>query len=241
MDLENYGIGESDFDRPTNESAKHNAMISHGQEFLNDMDALFWRQFWRTTNIADKYGLSRQRVSQVFKNIYNGISINEISKAKTALLKRELRNNCQLDPVSKKESLNKDAAPTVHRGLDGESIVFKKMLSLGLNATSSNCRTIDCHVNGSKVEIKTSTSAMCTNPKARTPYYRFNVSNRQINMADFFVFFIHDDVDRFFVMPRCAVSVGVNYIPKSTKRLQKSGNSAKNKFAQFEDAWHLLG
>ena len=54
----------------------------YGQQILKDFDGLFVRQFWNLSDLARKYGFSRERARQIFRKIY-GHGYKQIKMEKT--------------------------------------------------------------------------------------------------------------------------------------------------------------
>lgn len=60
----------------------------YGRQILKDFDDLFVRQFWNLSDLARKYGFSRERARQIFKKLY-GHGYKRIGMKKVIKRKQE--------------------------------------------------------------------------------------------------------------------------------------------------------
>ncbi len=74
---------------PTNLIIKNKHMFKkrleakYGEDLLQDFDDLFTRQFWNLADLGRRYGFSRERARQMFRNLY-GYGYRQTRSKKTA-------------------------------------------------------------------------------------------------------------------------------------------------------------
>lgn len=229
MNIDKFGVGDKSHLRPIrNPGMMARLCAKYGADFYNDIDALFWRQFWTMSEVGTKYNLSRERVRQVFNAIY-GVPFRPIQLAKSKLLKNDLGRGCQLDPLSRAAVHKPNKASTVGRGLGSEAAVQKIANELGMETGPSPKKCIDLRINGHMVEVKSYQRPTKTSLDSKTEYYRFVCSKRQVRTADFFIFHAVSG-DMFYIIPSGRVSPGTNYISDGTS----------SKFEEYRERWDLL-
>jgi AraC-like DNA-binding protein len=207
----------------------------YGAEFAEDLEALKTRQFWTLTEMGKKYGITRERVRQIFKRTY-GESFRTYQKKKTKDLRAELRTTgCKFHPINKLQ-LSKGLESNISKGLAGEVLVAKKAQEFGYEVNGYTSTVVDMQINGYAVEIKTCFCQSKTVKGAKVRYYRAAISKKQLGILDYLIVVV-PMMSAFYIIPREHLGAGPNiYIP--TKK--STASNAQNRYHQFRDAWHLL-
>jgi hypothetical protein len=209
---------------------KNRFLEKYPPELLTDIERLKTDANLTLKDIANKYGVSTQRVRQMFGLVagYN-YTVSRRHKSKLERIKKELEKR---DPRLKASRFNGE---NQKKGAVSEAAVLKRCLDLGYVATPYPGTSVDLVINGFKVEVKSCHAAMVTNKKSRVPYYRFRVLKSQL-AADFIVCHIPEQ-NKIFVIPICEVlRPGFIYILKDRSSVRRT----KNRYQKYLEAWEQL-
>ena len=220
----------------TNKKLQLGIFKRYGIEFFNDLDTATQNPFFNLKDIGDKYGLTRERIRQIYKAIY-GTPFNQI--------KREKRKDmfatdpCINDPRIK-------AAETKSFGVRSELDVFKKCESLGFDVKPNCASTADLWVNGYVVDVKSAKKSF--QPGLVSKYYHFAIKSPQLKICDFFICHITSK-NTFYVIPKGKIhrrkpllnGKGASiYIRDETVKSGKNLYSENDNYKPFKEAWNLL-
>ena len=167
-------------------------------------------------DVARHFGFSREYARQVYRKIY-GCSYTVAHKSKLLAkkgkrLSDKRRNSGQLENLMK---------------------VRKKMKSLGLDATVMiKGRSYIILNNGYKLALRATSKPVKIGKKQ---YFKINNEKCTNGYFDFFICLCRNQKeDIHYVIPS-------NVMPRSSVSLLTQTSPNQSKYAQFEEAWHLLG
>ncbi len=216
-----------------------NIVEKYGFSLIGELADLTHKQYATMHEIAEKHGITRERVRQFYKAIFrHGYRV----KIKEKKEKRESDiMTCSKDPRSKIIEI-KDGL--VRKGAIAEAEFMNKCIELGYNVTPSCKTVIDQIVNGFNVEVKSSYNASKFNEKNIAKYHKFNISYKQLELADFFACY-HGTSGSFFIIPKSEIKFRLSPDGISARSIFISEkilthHSAKNRYWEFKDAWNLL-
>lgn len=221
-----------------------NLLSKYGLPILDDLEALKNQtQDQSLLGVGLKYGLTRERVRQLFK-IYHGFPFTRIitnRKVRNLVMAKESNAiGCKNDP-RQKDAYYKAGDSSVRRSVRTELAVFKKCEQLGYVVHANRAKTVDLTINGYLCDVKSCFTARSYGlpETAHRRYYRFALSKKQLSTCDYIIACIAD-ISETYILPR---SVFANkgrsiYIPANESRYNRSRNM--NNLGEYKDAWHLL-
>jgi hypothetical protein len=195
-------------------------------EFIGDIEKLGQDHSLNMAKIGIKYGITRERVRQIF-NKYNGFAFTQI-KNKISCEKKEIKRaektNLDNKVVRFKLGSNQLKGTLTEKRVRDICRFFKYKVNAPTGGES------DLFVNGYRVEVKSSHKTWRDN-KGKQEYYHFSISAKQSLMADFFV--LHCvPVDDFYIIK--------NEIKKEIQKSFYIPSRRKNKYFKHKGAWHIL-
>lgn len=216
------------------------------EERRNEMSLLHRQQGWSMQKIADKFGVSRERVRQIIGSS-NGARRELASKFEYKpnpnMTKKEMLRDIRQSflPIKSvaRDLIGKihhavSGNGTVYKGNSGEMAVSEKLNSLGIsNQLMPLHHPFDILVKGSvKVDVKTAT-------KKWKGYYRFHIRKAEKSDCDFFIFYSMED-DIFWVIPFSLLpKVQIAYI-RAEKKRGRAKNSNLDELEKYKDRFDLL-
>ncbi len=220
-------------------------VLKYGEEIIGDLKDLVDDHHLTLIEVGNKYGISRERIRQIFELLY-GFKYSVVVSKKIETKKRiaykeriEKRN-----PTYKVENYKKNSY--THRGAESEKRVYDICASLNYEIKPfEESGAIDLIINGYKVEIKSAHKTCLTSPGAKTPLFHFARRECQ-EIADFIICHAVPP-NRFFIFPNYIFPKGGHlYLPSVKTREWFSGKSHNvkvsrtSKYYDYEEAWHLL-
>jgi predicted DNA-binding protein YlxM (UPF0122 family) len=218
--------------------------VNRKQDMINMRDSAMTLQ-----EIADKYGISRERVRQIIGNTGHD-AMQERVKQKISTV----QSNPQMTNSEIKELLNKKygaglgyklsaawngmrhaiSGGELKKGTKIEALVSEHLQSIGIgNKLMPHMHSFDMLLDdGKKIDVKACFSSRKTNEKQKCDMYQFGVGkNRRGNYCDFFICYIVPTGD-YFIIPNEEVSmVDSVYISWPTpKRSWTKWHSYHNRF-----------
>ena len=135
----------------------------------------------------------------------------------------------------------KDMSQPVGRGTIGEIRVIEKAQELGFSVKPS-CGKRDININGFYVEVKTSFTSRRMTSHNKYNHFHFSARKTQIDKNDFFIFFANNGRERFFIVPTKEIKTKAKSEKIAIFITEHPSNhpTAKNRFYEYENAWHLL-
>lgn len=216
----------------------------YNDAFLSDMKDLVDNYQATLESVANKHGVTRERIRQVFELLY-GFKYTVAKKVKLDKKKR-LKYEAILakrNPHYKVKRFTKDSHQ--YKGAESEKKVFDICASLGYEIKPYETNSIDLVINGYKVEVKSAYKTCFTHPGVKTPQYHFRLLDSQLG-TDFVVCHVVPQ-NNFFVIPISEFPKGRNlYIPRNkesqwmTGRKQSVLMERTSKYYAYLEAWHLL-
>lgn len=203
----------------------------YGASIIDDYKSIITDTSIKLTDIAAKYGFTRERARQLFI-VINGFSYTNTKRVKFYQQRIE-RSVEKLDPFYR--SIN-------HRGhnhsiaAQSEAKFYKICLEVGLNIyPKQDGNTFDFTVNGFNVDVKASTHSVATRKIARAQYYRFSLSEKQFSRIDFAACFVAPK-ETFYIIPKDSITGRFIYIVD-----REIGNSESiDKYSKYKGAFYLL-
>ena len=211
-------------------------VVKHGREFLGDFNRLNTANYWNLTTVANKYGFSREYARKIYNLIFN----KPFRPARSVKVKKRnsdftvCANNPRVKVLSYKKGSNRYKA-AIYEKMFMDFCLEKNFMVSFLKES-----TVDMMVNNFLVDVKSCSKATLYS-RAVTKKYRYVARGDQVYFADFFACF-HPAEDSFFIIPNTddlkpdkneTISIYIN------EKKSKYPN-AKNKYWEFNDAWHLL-
>lgn len=223
---------------------KNGWVKKYGEEILTDLQGLVDDHHETLSSIGERYGISRERIRQMFELIY-GFKYTVIMRAKTEKRRRIKFEKliARRDPRYKVENFKKDSL--IYRGAESEKKVFDICSALNYEIKPYHSQTIDLVINGYKVDIKSSYCTTFTHKSQKTPAFHFHLRPSQ-RIADFVI--CHAvPLNKYFVIPISEYPKGNHlYIPQSriseweTGRYGKTPIKRVSHYYDYLEAWHLL-
>ena len=174
-----------------------NLRKKYGVQFIKDMKALKTQQYLSLHAVGVKHGLTRERVRQIFKIIYNE-SYGKYETKKAKERKESEATVCVHDPRRKVADYKKDS--DVYRGALAEKLFMEQCEALGFSVEIPCGKSFDIIVNGFIIDVKSCTSARKMSEDSLVKYYRFSASAHQMEKCDFFACYAKDQ-DVFYIIP----------------------------------------
>lgn len=218
--------------------------MKYGIDFFKDFESLRKNPYTKLGWVGNKYGISIERVRQLFRVFY-GVPYTEAVDKCSIAMKEGNVTNCHKDPrvnVATKEYLGE--RPRRYKKI--EKLFYDKCEELSLSI-KPNCKiSVDCIVNGKKVDIKSTRRAKRFSKKGNIKYFAYSVSKKQIEICDFLACY-NPRNKSFFIIP-------INEFRKNIKNYNNikcnkhiyipdritNYISSKNNYIEYENAWHLL-
>ena len=174
-----------------------NLRKKYGVQFIKDMKALKTQQYLSLNAVGVKHGLTRERVRQIFKIIYNE-SYGKYETKKAKERKESEATVCVHDPRRKVADYKKDSG--VYRGALAEKLFMEQCEALGFNVEIPCGKSFDIIINGFIVDVKSCASARKMSDKNTVEYYNFSARSHQRTKCDFFACYIVER-DVFYIIP----------------------------------------
>ncbi len=212
-------------------------MDKYGQGFDDDMEVL---RSGQTTlaKIGNKYGLSRERIRQIYPKFFKE-EYTEVAHGKhvatLARKEKEYEEHMVFDNRLKRAKKN----CTTYIGIIAENLFKNKCESLGYAVKMMNGHHInDAEVNGIPVDIKSRTeSAIYGKCKSHQKYYHFNTTDKQRKAVKFFPFFLFDE-NSWYIFPVEEIKSNTFFVPKYD--IEYNGYHKYRDIQKYREAWHLL-
>lgn len=201
---------------------------------------------WTLQAIADKYGISRERVRQIIGNTSFTATFSKTRKNWAIYEENKNESNSALSKmmgISKHRvsSIFRRYEPIRHKldlgdvkkGYETENIVSQKLLSLGIkNTLMPNFHPFDMLLdNGLKVDVKSSNPISCS---VKTSQYSFRTRKYEKgNYCDFFILYLID-VKEFFVVPDSVAGGIIRFA------FPEAIHGRKSKWLQYHNRFDLL-
>jgi len=174
-----------------------NLRKKYGVQFIKDMKALKTQQYLSLHAVGVKHGLTRERVRQIFKIIYNE-SYGKYETKKAKERKESEATVCVHDPRRKVADYKKDSY--IYNGALAEKLFMEQCEFLGFNVEIPCGKSFDIIINGFIVDVKSCTSARKMSDKNTVEYYNFSARSHQRTKCDFFACYIVER-DVFYIIP----------------------------------------
>jgi hypothetical protein len=208
------------------------AATKYGPDLLKDLELLKTKPFWTIKTVGVKYGISKERVSQLFETLF-GESVANYQQNKKAKVKEDI---ALLDSVC-------DMRHLVSKSSAGKVRVFEKCIELGFE-TYWAAGKADLVVNGYRVGVNSNLSdRFNSNRLNRVKYFDFKVSTSKVEDVNFFIFYAASKGERWFIVPTEILKDRLGqknwwriYIPVSVI----DERTTKNIYWKYEDAWSQL-
>jgi transcriptional regulator with XRE-family HTH domain len=216
-----------------------------------EMTYLRHERRWSLQRIGDRYGISRERVRQIIGNTGKGIieTSSDILTPEFLASVDDLTNDQVAEAIgysnatiskyrSGRRHAIKPGNQTVNVGLEMEEVAAKMLQENGIAYQFMGYgHPFDILLDNSKrVDVKSSGSNGKTNPKIKSPQYKFRVQlGDKRNDADFYLCITTDTLDAF-VIPS-------SQVPTTTEQIQMcwpTTRPAMSKYSQYHNRWDLL-
>lgn len=200
-----------------------------GPEIIDDLKSAQTNPFFRITSIGDKYNITRERACQIYEIVHG----KRFSKDKN-VIKKEPEIICRNNPLYKAAEYKK--LGHIYRSALIEKLFMCKCEMLGYDIEIPCNKEIDIVVNGYKIEIKSSFKPFKLK-RAKTGYYRFNISVNQRQHSDFIACYVAK-IESFFIIPN--EDVGKTFNKTKTIYIQDIKDLSGTKYYEYKDRFDLL-
>jgi hypothetical protein len=176
----------------------------YGNHFLEDLEIIRNKPFYGLVYVAEKYGITRERVRQIHYRLYRE-KFGKVSVMKTAKIKKEIKLiGCPYDPRTK--IANSTGQGYGRKGAEVEKKVFDKCKGFGLDVKIPQNNQVDLIVSGMGVEIKSCYKIFNPNPnpnkKYLQKYEKFSLSIKQHKNISFEMLILYSQIKKiFYVIP----------------------------------------
>jgi hypothetical protein len=211
-------------------------MEKYGSKFLEDIESL--RGGCLTLKkIGDIYGITRERIRQIYVRIYDEPYTVIVEKKKEYNKKAEEEYRLFRLHIERKLKRCKQSG-NIFKATISEYTFYKKCLSLGYDVSMRTFghHVYDSDVNGYKIEIKTSTHPKIYYKNSKQEYYHANIRKEQTDIIDFLAFYISDD-DFWYIVPRSVLSGSEGFF---APKYGEIGRGRYQEIQKYREAWHLL-
>ena len=206
-----------------------------GEEFLDDLHALETRPFFTLTDFGNKYGLSRERIRQIYFKLSRK-NFRAVRGKKSRKIREETKSlGCVNDPRYKFAEY-KCGKNNVRKGAKAEKLFYDECINRGFLVSILCDRGIDIKVNGYLIDVKSCYKSRLL-PGAKTKRMYFAFSEKQRDEADFLVCYSHE-LGCFYIIPKKEFLSGGLSLSIPIK--EDGYHNCKNRYKQYKEAWHLL-
>jgi len=208
-----------------------NLINNHGIEILHDIILLSQKPFWNLTELAKKYGFSRERARQIHLKLTG----KAFQATKTKTRKRTGRDiGCPHDPRYKVAEYSDGGY--LKKAARIELLFLRECQKRDIPVEIPCTQEVDIKVNGFWVDVKSCHKLCVTGRGQRTKYRKFRVSKKQMIKAKYIACY-HKDRSSFYIIPTDDVPKGRDiYIGETATHHPNS----KDRYEKYKDAWHLL-
>jgi hypothetical protein len=169
--------------------------LEKGDEFIKDLKAVRKNPYLTLNDLGVKYGLTRERIRQIYKKYFSA-PYTKALKRKALALKEDI--SCSKDPRNKVNNYKKGTH--IHYAAEIEKLFLETCEHVGLDVSPSCDTSSDLVVNGKKVEVKSARTASQAVKGANTKYFSYNVPEREIKSCDFIA--AHQpELNLFYIIP----------------------------------------
>lgn len=212
----------------------------YGHEILEDFELLFTKPFWNHKAIAEKYGISRERVRQLFKALY-GKEWRKVNAKKKIAIQKEIKSmGGRCHPLNRMAGNDKDTY--VYRGAVGEWAVMQKAQDIGLQVKPVQTRNFDLLISNIPVEVKCCSIPFKTSDINHKGYWRFRVQNDR-NQSVFTILYVKPK-KQFYILPTRILSgpqvyIRVDEADDASDKTYKGRKPAID-FQKYKERWDYL-
>lgn len=205
-----------------------------GNDIFDEFESAKKNPYYPLSDLASKYGFSREYARQLFFKIYGYKYTKTLHKKRK---KKKEKLVCIHNPRHKIATYKK-------KGPHYKSSIYETMfmdlcIEKGFDISFHKKGTVDLIVNGNNVDVKYCSKALFVK-ELKTPSYRYVAKGKQIFIADFFACY-HPAEDDFFIIPndfnpnKKAKSISI-YI----NQFKSLYHNAQNKYWEYKGAYNLL-
>lgn len=203
----------------------------YGKEILKDFALLWKKPFWNLTDLANKYGFTREWARQIFKWLY-GQPYGDLKRLKHLQVCEDMPE-CYNDPRYKAAEWKKGDSGLSY-GVEIEKLFYDYCEEKGFDIKIPHGTKYDIIINGKNVDVKGSRKIRKTVKGLKTGYCVYAIKHNE--NVDYFACF-HFGLKCFFIIPNEEVK-GQSTIYISFK--PDGYYNSKNRYWQYKEAWHLL-
>lgn len=192
-------------------------------------------------SVAKQYGVSRERIRQIYQELFDTPYTNclaektkirkEIFRTKKRAKREQYRQNIYLRLITYNNGQAK-------RGTLIEWIVYQRCLDLGYDVKVGDTNTIDLLVNGLRVEVKSRNNAAIGSKTSKILYYKFNIRDKQSELADYFVLYVAPK-NEFYIVPNDKKGICKSRLINIPEHETYTATS-KHEMPKYLEAWYLL-
>ena len=209
----------------------------YGVQFWNDFKDLETRHFWNLTDLAQKYGFSREYARQ----IYVFLKGEGYTKSKVRKTQKRLKNEnltCVHDPRHKVAEYKREGHN--YKAVQIEKLFLKECKKRKFQIEIPCNQTVDIKINDFWVDVKSSFCTRITRPSSLIEYYVYHSKGKQVDIIDFLACY-HLFEKTFFIIPAKIIKPdSCNVMNIYIAKEKSTYHNAKNRYWKYKGAWHLL-
>jgi hypothetical protein len=206
----------------------------YGKELLNDIKLVKIKPFMGLTDIASKYGFSRERARQIYTGL-SGEKYSLAKKRKKESVNEEVKSLCSLFNINYKlAEYNHNSSS--YKGVIVEKIFYDECQKRNIAIKFPNSCKVDLIANGYKIEVKSYQNLFKNADGIR--YERFSLTPKQNKEKNFDFLACYSKIKKgFYIIPRerirgCTIYFRVDKIKK--KFFSKRNNNFDYCFERWE-------
>jgi hypothetical protein len=214
--------------------SKQTAINKYGSAFLEDMNTL--RQGDTTlVCVGNKYGLSRERVRQLYQSFFNEAYTFVAKEKKSANHKIRIQKHIEYNKFENRLNRSKKHC-SCYTGIIAEHLFNEKCKVFGY-VVEMHTGLFDATVNGIPVDVKSRSRARHSANKGTQLYYNFHSRLKQRRAINFVACYLIDE-DSWYIVPSSQFTGNTFYIPKYD--LDHGTYHKYRDIQKYREAWHLL-
>ncbi len=223
------------FSKPTKYD-KESILTKYGFNIVEDLESCKVNPYHTLADVARKYGVSRERIRQIYKKIYDEPYTKKYKECKEKIQNQEI--SCERDPRNKVKWYKQNTNSTWWERSLTEERFLEECQKRGLDVIFPYDKRIDCIVNGYYIKVKNCAISTKTSPTQKVLYYRYNIQYTSVKLVDFFALW-HEKTNSFFIVPNLfrARDNGVMIYISDDK---SNYYTAKNRWWDYKNGFHQL-
>ena len=212
----------------------------YGEEFLLDLEKARTRPLHTLSDVANKYGFTREWIRQLFTRIY-GKPFMHYKRIKSKELRSEIENlGCKYDPIQRLNYI-KENKNNINLNLQAQNLFISRCNKLGYTVETILDRKASLKINENSVIIRAGSNSRRLSPHSYCKYYYFNIESESLNNIDFIILYLADK-ELFYIVPSEIVkNLSKKLYLRDGKSRRPELKSGFSEIAEeYKERWELL-